>query len=82
MFQHESSQLNLKQLKTGEKRWVGNLQGSSAALLIKQLSTQHKQLLIVVARNSQHLGQLESEFEFYGIQPTIFPDWEILPYDR
>ncbi|MDM1276241.1 MULTISPECIES: transcription-repair coupling factor [Acinetobacter] len=82
MFQHESSQLNLKQLKTGEKRWVGNLQGSSAALLIKQLSTLHKQLLIVVARNSQHLGQLESEFEFYGIQPTIFPDWEILPYDR
>jgi transcription-repair coupling factor (superfamily II helicase) len=82
MFQQEISQLNLPQLKAGEKRWVGNLQGSSAALLFKEIATQSKQLFIVVARNNQHLGQLESELEFYGIKPTIFPDWEILPYDR
>ncbi|TCB61998.1 transcription-repair coupling factor [Acinetobacter terrae] len=82
MFQQEISQLNLQQLKAGEKRWVGNLQGSSAALLFKEIATQNKQLFIVVARNNQHLGQLESELEFYGIKPTIFPDWEILPYDR
>lgn len=82
MFQQEISQLNLKQLKAGEKRWVGNLQGSSAALLFKEISKQSKQLFIIVARNNQHLGQLESELEFYGIKPTIFPDWEILPYDR
>jgi transcription-repair coupling factor (superfamily II helicase) len=82
MFQQEISQLNLQQLKAGEKRWVGNLQGSSAALLFKEIATQNKQLFIVVARNNQHLGQLESELEFYGIKPIIFPDWEILPYDR
>lgn len=82
MFQQEISQLNLKQLKAGEKRRVGNLQGSSAALLFKEISKQSKQLFIIVARNNQHLGQLESELEFYGIKPTIFPDWEILPYDR
>lgn len=82
MFQQEISQLNLQQLKAGEKRWVGNLQGSSAALLFKEIATKNKQLFIVVARNNQHLGQLESELEFYGIKPTIFPDWEILPYDR
>jgi transcription-repair coupling factor (superfamily II helicase) len=82
MFQQEISQLNLQQLKAGEKRWVGNLQGSSAALLFKEIATQNKQLFIVIARNNQHLGQLESELEFYGIKPTIFPDWEILPYDR
>lgn len=82
MFQQEISQLNLQQFKAGEKRWVGNLQGSSAALLFKEIATQSKQLFIVVARNNQHLGQLESELEFYGIKPTIFPDWEILPYDR
>ncbi|WP_180161284.1 transcription-repair coupling factor [Acinetobacter sp. YH12040] len=82
MFQQEISQLNLKQLKAGEKRWVGNLQGSSAALLFKEISKQSKQLFVIVARNNQHLGQLESELEFYGIKPTIFPDWEILPYDR
>ncbi|NNG81965.1 transcription-repair coupling factor [Acinetobacter sp. ANC 5378] len=82
MFQQEISQLNLQQLKAGEKRWVGNLQGSSAALLFKDIATQNKQLFIIVAKNNQHLGQLESELEFYGIKPTIFPDWEILPYDR
>ncbi len=82
MFQQEISQLNLQQLKAGEKRWVGNLQGSSAALLFKEIAKQNKQLFIVIARNNQHLGQLESELEFYGIKPTIFPDWEILPYDR
>ena len=82
MFQQEISQLHLQQLKAGEKRWVGNLQGSSAALLFKEIATQSGQLFILVAKNNQHLGQLESELEFYGIKPTIFPDWEILPYDR
>ena len=37
MFQHEISQLNLAQLKAGEKRWIGNLQGSAAALLFKEI---------------------------------------------
>ncbi|MCO8062026.1 transcription-repair coupling factor [Acinetobacter lwoffii] len=82
MFQQEISQLNLPQLKAGEKRWLGNLQGSSTALLLKEIVQQQSRLFIVIARNNQHLGQLESELEFYGIKPTIFPDWEILPYDR
>lgn len=82
MFQQEISQLNLQQLKAGEKRWVGSLLGSSAALLFKEIAVQHSSLLVVVARNNQHVAQLEGELEFYGIKPTIFPDWEILPYDR
>ncbi len=82
MFQKEISQLNLPQLKAGEKRWIGSLLGSSAALFFKEISAQSQQLLVIVARNNQHLAQLESELEFYGIKPTIFPDWEILPYDR
>lgn len=82
MFQQEISQLNLQQLKAGEKRWVGSLLGSSAALLFKEIVNQHSSLLVLVARNNQHVAQLESELEFYGIKPTIFPDWEILPYDR
>ncbi|MDQ9948930.1 MULTISPECIES: transcription-repair coupling factor [Acinetobacter] len=82
MFQQEISQLNLQQLKAGEKRWVGSLLGSSAALLFKEIAIQHSSLLVIVARNNQHVAQLESELEFYGIKPTIFPDWEILPYDR
>lgn len=82
MFQQEISQLNLPQFKAGEKRWLGNLQGSSTALLLKKIVQQQSRLFIVIARNNQHLGQLESELEFYGVKPTIFPDWEILPYDR
>ncbi|HRO78011.1 MAG TPA: transcription-repair coupling factor [Acinetobacter towneri] len=82
MFQHEISQLNLAQLKAGEKRWIGNLQGSAAALLFKEIGQQNQHLFVIVARNQQHLAQLESELEFYGVKPTIFPDWEILPYDR
>jgi transcription-repair coupling factor (superfamily II helicase) len=82
MFQQEIAQLNLSKLKAGDKRWIGQLQGSAAALLFNEISKQHKQLFILVARNSQHLAQLESELEFYGVKPTIFPDWEILPYDR
>lgn len=82
MFQQEISQLNLPQFKAGEKRWLGNLQGSSTALLLKEIVQQQSRLFIVIARNNQHLGQLESELEFYGVKPTIFPDWEILPYDR
>lgn len=82
MFEQEIAQLNLSRLKAGDKRWIGQLQGSAAALLFKEISKQHQQLFILVARNSQHLAQLESELEFYGLKPTIFPDWEILPYDR
>lgn len=82
MFQHEIFQLNLAQLKAGEKRWIGNLQGSAAALLFKEIGQQNPHLFVIVARNQQHLAQLESELEFYGLKPTIFPDWEILPYDR
>ena len=82
MFQEEISKLDLDRLKAGEKRWIGNLQGSAAALLFKEISEHSKKLFVIVARNNQHLSQLESEFEFYGLKPTIFPDWEILPYDR
>ena len=60
MFQQEISQLNLQQLKAGEKRWVGSLLGSSAALLFKEIAVQHSSLLVVVARNNQHVAQLES----------------------
>ena len=81
MFQQEIFQLNLQQFKAG-KSWIGSLRGSSAALLFKEIATQSSNLYVIVARNNQHLAQLESELEFYGIKPTIFPDWEILPYDR
>jgi transcription-repair coupling factor (superfamily II helicase) len=76
------SELNLKQLKKGERRWVGQIQGSIGSLLLSEIAQQEKRLMVIVARNNQHLGQLESELEFYGVKPQVFPDWETLPYDR
>ncbi|MFT4021507.1 MAG: transcription-repair coupling factor [Acinetobacter sp.] len=82
MFAQQITALQLEKFKNNEKRWVGRLLGSAGALLFKEIATQSNHLFVLVARNNQHLAQLESELEFYGIKPTIFPDWEILPYDR
>lgn len=80
MFQKEISELNLKRLK--QVKSVGSARCSVLLRLYYLKKFQSRQLFVLVARNNQHLGQLESELEFYGIKPTIFPDWEILPYDR
>ncbi|MEB3766554.1 transcription-repair coupling factor [Acinetobacter sp. MD2] len=82
MFSKQIQLLNLEKFKQHEKRWVGGLLGSASALLFKEIAQQSTGLFVLIARNNQHLAQLESEFEFYGLKPTIFPDWEILPYDR
>lgn len=82
IFTKEISALKLNQFKQHEKRWVGGLLGSAGALLFKEIAEQFPHLFVLIARNNQHLAQLESELEFYGLKPTIFPDWEILPYDR
>ncbi len=81
-LQDTISALNLKQLKKGERRWIGQIQGSIGSLLLSEIAQQEKRLMVIVARNNQHLGQLESELEFYGVKPLVFPDWETLPYDR
>ncbi|WP_420714350.1 transcription-repair coupling factor [Acinetobacter sp. MD2] len=82
IFSKQIQLLNLEKFKQHEKRWVGGLLGSASALLFKEIAQQSTGLFVLIARNNQHLAQLESEFEFYGLKPTIFPDWEILPYDR
>lgn len=83
MFLQDSiEQLNLAQLKQGECRWVGNLQGSVASLLLSEMQQLQPRLMLLIAKNSHHLAQLESELNFYGITPQVFPDWETLPYDR
>lgn len=73
-------QLKLNTLKHGERRWLGNIQGSSGSLLYGQIS--HQRLVLMIAKNSTHLQQLEDELQFYGVTPQVFPDWETLPYDR
>lgn len=81
-LQHSISALQLPQLKKGDRRWIGQIQGSIGSLLLSEIAKVEKRLIVVIARNHQHLGQLESELEFYGAAPVVFPDWETLPYDR
>lgn len=50
MLNKESiSDLNLKQLKTGEKRWIGTMLGSSTTLLFKNVE-KSDQLLVLVCK--------------------------------
>ena len=82
LLQSAIQQLKLSQLNQGEKRWVGQIQGSIGSLLLSEIAQQHDKPIVVIARNHQHLAQLESEIEFYGQNVRVFPDWETLPYDR
>ena len=81
-LQDTISKLELKQLKKGERRWIGNIQGSIGSLLWREIVAVEQRLLVIVARHQEHLTQLESELLFYGLTPLVFPDWETLPYDR
>lgn len=82
LLQSTIQQLKLSQLKQGERRWIGHIQGSIGSLLFSELLTQQPRLMLIVAHHSQHLTQLEDELTFYGVRPYVFPDWETLPYDR
>lgn len=82
LLQDTLSQLDVEKLKKGERRWLGQIKGSLGSLLIAELAQITKKLIVIVARNQQHLAQLESELSFYGQTPCVFPDWETLPYDR
>lgn len=81
-FTETISQLQLNKLKNGERRWIGNIQGSIGSLLFSEILQQQQKLIVIIANHSQHLKQLEDELSFYGVKPFVFPDWEILAYDR
>ncbi|RYY78960.1 MAG: transcription-repair coupling factor [Moraxellaceae bacterium] len=74
---------DLTQIPAGERRWVGNLAGALSSLLLSELVQQaSKQLIVMVAKNTIQVSQIEEELRFFGIKPHLFPDWETLPYDR
>ncbi len=78
-------QSNLQQIPAGERRWIGNLAGALPSLLLSELvksNQDSKQLIVMVARNTTQVAQIEEELHFFGIKPYLFPDWETLPYDR
>ena len=74
---------DLSQIPAGERRWIGNLAGALSSLLLAELVQQAKhQLIVMVAKNTTQVSQIEEELHFFGIKPHLFPDWETLPYDR
>ncbi|HHQ69116.1 MAG TPA: transcription-repair coupling factor [Halothiobacillaceae bacterium] len=38
--------------------------------------------LLVILPDSLKVNQLAEALTFFGLKPAIFPDWEVLPYDR
>lgn len=74
---------DLTKVPAGERRWIGNLAGSLSSLLLAELVQQsQQQLILMVARNTSQMAQIEEELTFFGVTPHLFPDWETLPYDR
>lgn len=74
---------DMTDVPAGERRWVGNLAGALSSLLLSELLQQRpQQLIVMVARNTSQMAQIEEELAFFGVQPHLFPDWETLPYDR
>ncbi len=74
---------DLSQIPAGERRWIGNLAGALSSLLLAELAQQAKhQLIVMVAKNTTQVSQIEEELHFFGVKPHLFPDWETLPYDR
>lgn len=67
----------------GDKKFVGNLQGSSLALAIAELAGQHSSHTLLAVPDPQTALKLLQEIEqFTDQEVALFPDWETLPYDN
>ncbi|MBF0218682.1 MAG: transcription-repair coupling factor [Gammaproteobacteria bacterium] len=74
--------------RTGEYRNWGALYGSSIGLVAAQAALSNQQFILLVTSDMQSANRLMDEIRFYlnGAPDSppllVFPDWEILPYDR
>jgi len=67
----------------GDKKQIGNLQGSSLALAIAEIANNHSGHTLLAVRDPQTALKLLSEIEqFSNTDVALFPDWETLPYDN
>ncbi|WGV99377.1 transcription-repair coupling factor [Vibrio sp. YMD68] len=67
----------------GDKKFIGNLKGSSLALAIAELADTHKNHTLLAVADPQTALKLQQEIEqFTDQEVAIFPDWETLPYDN
>lgn len=66
----------------GDKKQIGNLQGSALALAIAELAERHSAHTLLAVPDPQTALKLQQEIEQFTQQEvTLFPDWETLPYD-
>ncbi len=71
--------------QTGQRRFWGELHGSSLSLLIANTANRHTAPVIVVCNDMPATRQLYHELQFFcpsTIPIFILPDWETLPYDQ
>ncbi|WP_028292905.1 transcription-repair coupling factor [Oceanobacter kriegii] len=70
-------------VKAAERRFWGNLNGSSLAMAIAAAAQTHSGLTLIITTDTSAALQLEEELGFFAEQTQVmlFPDWETLPYD-
>ena len=67
----------------GDKKFIGNLKGSSLALAIAELADLHTSHTLLAVADPQTALKLQQEIEqFTRHDVALFPDWETLPYDN
>ncbi len=67
----------------GDKKHIGNLQGSSLALAIAEMANSYTGHTLLAVRDPQTALKLLHEVEqFSDTDVALFPDWETLPYDN
>ncbi|MGC9403440.1 transcription-repair coupling factor [Vibrio genomosp. F10 str. 9ZC157] len=67
----------------GDKKFIGNLKGSSLSLAIAELADTHKNHTLLAVADPQTALKLQQEIEqFTDQEVALFPDWETLPYDN
>lgn len=68
--------------KAGEIKELGQLIGSSQALVCAEIIAKQPGLTVIVTDDMQQAARLYDEIKQFTDQPILqFPDWETLPYD-
>jgi transcription-repair coupling factor (superfamily II helicase) len=76
----------LPKLKSHQQFALGQLNATNIALLLKACLEKYKRPIFCVTRETQQIDRVSENLNFFytgqRIPLYLFPDWEILPYDR
>jgi len=83
MHYHTLLKTNLA-IKVGDRQNWGQLSGLATSLALTSTTCDQKAPLLVITEDMVSANRLADECRFFdpGIPVFVFPDWEILPYDR